>query len=85
MAFNETLDVVFDGTLLIPNYTLPKSVDREYAWTATNTTEQKLEEDSLDFDVTWVPHSRSPRLRFRAERVLEAATYTIQLTSSKML
>ena len=72
-------------SLFIPNYTLPKSVDRKFSWVAKNTTEQALEADSADFRATWVPDRVVPRLRFRASRLLDAGTYTVGLTSSKVL
>ena len=85
IALNETVDLVFSDSLFIPNYTLPKSVDRKFSWVSKNTTEQSLEDDSPDFSVTWVPDRVFPRLRFRASRLLDAGTYTVGLTSSKLL
>ena len=49
IALNETIDLVFDNSLFVPNYTLPKSVDGKYSWVPSNTTEQMLEDDSPDF------------------------------------
>ena len=44
-----------------------------------------VEDDSPDFSVTWVPDRVFPRLRFRASRLLDVGTYTVGLTSSKLL
>ena len=60
-------------------------MDRKFSWVSKNTTEQSLGDDSPDFRVTWVPDRVFPRLRFRASRLLDAGTYTVGLTSSKLL
>ena len=60
-------------------------MDRKFSWVSKNTTEQSLGDDSPDFSVTWVPDRVFPRLRFRASRLLDAGTYTVGLTSSKLL